>query len=163
LVAPIEDLKDVATEEFVVCVDSDCDGVLGAVLEGGAIEVFEGSDSCRVFDVDVSILVDVVEVEVLSVEITTTIVGGVVNDDYAVVGVVLSEDGVKVEFYTKTCVVVVATDEKTHRQFSGDFGEMEFLLETMLFLFEVLLGEGGVGLVEDEVMRGELKVGEAKA
>jgi hypothetical protein len=58
------------------------------------VDVEEGRHLLLVFDVDVTAPVDIVKVEVFSVDFATAVGGGIVDDDHLVVGVVLRKDGI---------------------------------------------------------------------
>lgn len=116
LVGPVEDLEDVAADELVVGVESDDDGVLAAVPQGREVDVLEGSGLPRVLDEGVERLVDGVEAEVVAVELSAAVGGGVVDDDHLVAAVVLREDRVQVALNAEVRIVIVTRNHDAHRQ-----------------------------------------------
>jgi hypothetical protein len=61
--------------------------------------------------------------------------GGIVNDDHAVVIVVLVEDGLKVKFVTKVLGVIIGRHHDTERQFSGILTHVVDGLQPLFFFF----------------------------
>ena len=62
------------------------------MIDGGKIDVLKSGCPLLIFDIGVTLLMDFVEVEVVAVYLVAAIIGGIVNDDYLVVGVILCED-----------------------------------------------------------------------
>jgi hypothetical protein len=64
------------------------------VVNGGVINILKSSHSPGILDVGVVLLIDAVKGEVFPVDLSTPVRGGIVDDHYLIVGVVLKEDGV---------------------------------------------------------------------
>lgn len=117
LVSPVEDLKYVSADQLVVAINIEDDRILAAVVLRSKVEVGEWSSSIIVFDVGVTLLVDGEEAEVVSVYLSTAVVGAVVDDHQLIVGIILREDRVEVGLYPELGVIVVARYDETHMQF----------------------------------------------
>lgn len=116
LISPVKDPEHVSANQLIVAVNDDNDGVLGAVVDGGEVDVLEGSESPRVLDVSVFVFGDGVEGEEAAVEPFAAVGGGVVDEHHLVVRVVLREDGVEVALDAEVGVVVEAGHHQAHRQ-----------------------------------------------
>lgn len=134
LVAGVEGLEDVLADELIVGVEVEYYGVGTAVVVGGSIDVFEGGFPVFVFDVGVGVGVDLMEGEVFAVEFVGVVGGGVVDDDYKVVGIVLLEDGVEVILYSELSVVVVARHHHAHRKLLLVLAELPNLVDPLPLL-----------------------------
>ena len=97
----------------------------------GIVDVFEGSCSLVALDINIFICRNVVEVEVLSVGEVTTVIGGVVDDDSKVIGIILSENGIEVVFNTHVDIIVIGAYDKTHRYLLFVLIEMIELVESV--------------------------------
>lgn len=73
----------------------------------GIVGIFEGTLSLMVLDIHVSLFWDIVKIKVLSIDDIRAIIGGIVDDNCHVVGVILGEDGIEVVFDTHQGVVIV--------------------------------------------------------
>ena len=168
LVGPVEGLEYVSADELVVAVDVEDDRVVGAVVEGGEVEVGEGGEPQQVFDVGVALLVDGVEGEVVAVERVAAVGGGVVDDDHPVVGVVLREDGVEVVLNAEVGVVVKDGRQNAHRQLFLYLRQLELALQPQPLppvllnaILQLLLAADQVVLGEEETRVAGLRVDEA--
>ncbi len=52
--------------------------------------------------------------KIFSDDLISAVSGDIIDDDSEVVGVILDEDGVEVEFYSKMGIVVVGRHDDTH-------------------------------------------------
>lgn len=103
------------------------------MVMSGNVDVFESSLSLLVLQVGVTILADIVKIEVFPVDFVTVVSGSVVDYYNEVVTVILLEDGVQVVLYPKLGVVVVARDYYTHRQFVGVVSEIPNFVDSLPF------------------------------
>lgn len=68
------------------------------------------SDEC------IPIFGNLIEIQVFLKDGSTTIVGGIVYNDYEVVGIILSEDGIKIKLNPEIAIVIIARSNDTNWQ-----------------------------------------------
>lgn len=115
LVICIEDLQDILTDELVVSIHYQYYGIIAADIKDCIVDIFHGCLMLVIFYIWVSFLRNAVEVEVLSVGEVTAIIGGIIDDDRKVIGVVLTENRVEVVLNSKIDVVVVRASKNADR------------------------------------------------
>ena len=119
------------------------------------VEVWEGREPLRVFDVSIALLIDGVEAEEAAVDFTAAISGSVVHDYHLVVGVVLCEEGVEVVLDAEVGVVVEAGHDEAHRQLLSELGQLELSIEALPFSLVVLNAFLILLLGADQIVLGE--------
>ena len=117
VVGCVYDFEDIAADQFVVAVDGDQNLSFSAVSMYIGIEIGHMVLPFVIFDQN-NLLSELLTIFQLLLQILNcVVVRGIIDDDYAVVCVVLLGDGVQIEKISKSFVVFVARDNYTHLEF----------------------------------------------
>lgn len=146
LVDRVVEPKNLSSNKLVVPVYNESDLVVVAVLVSCVVDIFEGSPADLVFEEDKLVFGETSPLEMLSNAVCSTVLGGVIDDDDPIVGVVLLSKRIYVPGVAIVLVVHVGGGNDTGMDLVG------ILVYSMIFaivLFLFLLDFGQVFSIVD--------------
>ena len=111
LIASIEYFKNIFSNEFIISININRNGIFGTILMWSCIYIFESSFSIFIFNICVGRRINVVKLKIFTICFVAVISWGIVDDDSKVVGVILLENWVEIVLYSKFGVIVVTWND----------------------------------------------------
>ena len=89
-------------------------------------------------NVDVSFFGNLEEIDVAPYDEVCAIIGGIIDDSYHVITVILSENGVEIVLDSELGIIVVSSNDETNRQFLLHLSIMKPFIQSVVILHHIL-------------------------
>ena len=134
LIPSIEHFQYILPYKLIICIKVDSYRIRWTIIMTCRIYIFKSCLSILILDISICILVNVVKIQILSVNLVTVIGRSIVHNHHKVIWVVLCKYWVKIVLYPEFCIVVVTRYNQTHWQLFSIFIKIPSLVQVLIFL-----------------------------